>query len=51
MLENREEGGARVTLVFMRVDDPAPNESGDDDAEDRDADPMKVATEILAHGS
>jgi two-component system nitrogen regulation sensor histidine kinase NtrY len=49
VLEDREEGGARVSLVFMQADEPASR--GNDDAEDRESDPMKVATEILAHGS
>ncbi len=50
VLEDREEGGARVSLVFMQADEPA-SRGSDDDAEDRESDPMKVATEIPAHGS
>ncbi len=50
ILEDREEGGARVTLVFRS----APSET-DDAEETKDMteaeDPMRLATDIVAHGS
>ncbi len=49
IFENLEQGGARVSLVFRPTDAPA-----DPDGEtrvDEQADPMKVATDIIAHGT
>jgi len=46
VLEDREEGGARVSLLFMQVYDSAPRESDDDNPRGEDADPVKIATEI-----
>jgi two-component system nitrogen regulation sensor histidine kinase NtrY len=47
LLEDREGGGARVTLVFRPME---PSTDATNSGED-DEDPMKVATSILAHGS
>ena len=48
LLEDREGGGARVTLVFRPMESA---EDADEAAKSKDEDPMKVATSILAHGS
>ena len=46
VLEDRQGGGARISLIFHPVGDTAgAEETG------KDVDPMKVATDILAHGS
>ena len=47
VLEDRDEGGARISLVFRR---PAEDDQGaEGDGGEKDA--MKIATGILAHGS
>ncbi len=53
VLEDRSEGGARVSLVFHpeEQDDVAPRAGDDDSLAQEAADPMKVATDILLHGS
>jgi hypothetical protein len=45
LLEDRDDGGARVSLVFDPKDRLV--ETRKEEAED----PMKVATNLLAHGS
>ena len=47
LLEDRDGGGARVTLVFR----PPERNLQDAPGADADVDPMKVATSLLAHGS
>ncbi|MBI1985103.1 MAG: two-component sensor histidine kinase, partial [Rhodospirillales bacterium] len=47
LLEDRDGGGARVTLVFRPLDRNLQAAPGTD----ADVDPMKVATNLLAHGS
>ncbi len=53
VLEDRPEGGARISLVFYPVGEPADVEDAGkyESPAEKDADPMKVATDILAHGS
>ena len=53
VLEDRQGGGARISLIFHPVGDTAgAEEAGEDESPaGKDADPMKVATDILAHGS
>ncbi len=53
VLEDRQQGGARVSLIFHPVGDTAAaEEAGKDEARaEKDSDPMRVATDILAHGS
>ena len=53
VLEDRQGGGARISLIFHPVGDTAGAEEGGEDESPagKDADPMKVATDILAHGS
>ncbi len=49
IFENLDQGGARVSLVFRPTDEPVDPE-GETQA-DEPADPMKVATDIIAHGT
>ena len=53
VLEDRQGGGARISLIFHPVGDMAgAQKAGEDESPaEKDADPMKVATDILAHGS
>ena len=48
ILENREGGGAKVSLVFPPMERVAETDGSDDPGEE---DPMKVATSLLAQGS
>lgn len=48
ILENREGGGAKVSLVFHPMERVAETDGSDDPGE---LDPMKVATSLLAQGS
>lgn len=53
VLEDGEGGGARISLIFHPVGATAGAEGAGEDESPaaKDADPMKVATDILAHGS
>ncbi len=48
VLEDREEGGARISLVFHPIEE---GDLGEPETEEEAPDPMKIATGTLAHGS
>ena len=48
LLDDREGGGAKVSLVFPPMERTAETDGSDDQGEE---DPMKVATSLLAQGS
>ncbi|MCH7551095.1 MAG: hypothetical protein IIA35_05270, partial [Proteobacteria bacterium] len=47
LLEDRDGGGASVSLVFYPMEQPA---GTGQDGEEEDLDPMKVATRLTTHG-
>ncbi len=51
VFENLEQGGARVSLVFRSTEEPAAPDGAGETRTDERADLMKVATDIIAHGT
>ena len=51
IFENLEQGGARVSLVFRPAEELAAPDGAGETRTDKRADPMKVATDIIAHGT